>query len=173
MRTEAAQAAARQFHIEHCFVPEIAADDAELGRNIGAQEAHRPGFAPNLLARVLLFAPLRLVRHHLGLEEPRHSIAKDRQVLVHPWRYVALHFRWRASPARARRAHRALGMSRERPPAAAVSHLGGLCAQPLFASSRDDNSAWPTASPEDDLRFDLTPLAPKRVPINDAARRRR
>ena len=48
---------------------------------------------PSRLAHMLLFAPLRLVGHHLGFEESGRRPAKNRQILIHPRRYVIVHRR--------------------------------------------------------------------------------
>ena len=72
---------------------------------------------------------------------------------------------WRARARGAPAAHRlpaahqlpAHQLPRAHSTAAVALRLGGLCGRPLFVSSHDDNSAWPTHSPENRfLKFDVS-----------------
>src|SRR5271165_1748527 len=133
---------------------EVAAAAAVVGRDIGAQQSHGAGFAPDLSAHILLLAPLGLVRGHLRLDESRRRIAENRQIIIDPGRRVVVHLIGRVWRARVPRAG-----ARRPPPAhstaAVVSRLGEPSWQPLFASSRDDNSAWPTDSPGNDFAISI------------------
>src|SRR5271165_5228435 len=70
---------------------EVAAAAAVVGRDIGAQQSHGAGFAPDLSAHILLLAPLGLVRGHLRLDESRRRIAENRQIIIDPGRRVVVH----------------------------------------------------------------------------------
>src|SRR3974390_2299145 len=88
--SKAGDAASCGFFVQHGFMAKIPAGAAILGGYVGAQQPHRAGLAPYFLAHVLLFAPLRLIRHHFRIDETRNRVAKDRKILIHPWRLVGL-----------------------------------------------------------------------------------
>ena len=85
---ESAEPAPRQLLVDHRLVTKVAAGAAVLGAHVGAQKTHGTGLAPDLLADVLLLAPLALVRHHFRLDEASRRVAKYRELLVHPGRLV-------------------------------------------------------------------------------------
>src|SRR3984957_1915411 len=87
---EAAQTTAPQLLVNHRFVAKIAADAPVGGADIGTQQSHDTRFAPNVLADILLFAPLGIVGNHLRIDETRYGFAKDRQLFIHPGRYVSV-----------------------------------------------------------------------------------
>jgi hypothetical protein len=69
-------------------VAKIAARASVLRRDVRAQQSCLSGFAPDVLADMLLLTPLLLVRHHFGFNEARDGIPKNRQVAVHPGRHI-------------------------------------------------------------------------------------
>src|SRR5260370_42473712 len=117
---------------------------------------------------MLLFAPLTLVRPHLGMEEARRRTPKDGQIFIHPRRYVIVHVTgriWRAPVPRAGRRRR-LPERRLPPPhatAAVALRPGAPSWRPPSASSPDHNSALPRGFSQYFSKFcdfDLTLPAP-------------
>ena len=81
---KAGDAAASGFLVENRFVPKVSAGAVVVGGNVGAEQPRLAGLSPDLFSDMLLLTPLLIVRHHFGLDEARHRVAKNRQIFVHP-----------------------------------------------------------------------------------------
>src|SRR4029077_20743070 len=85
---EAAQSAPSQLLVKNDLMAEVATHAAQLCGYVRAQQAERPGLAPDLRTDILLFAPTCFVGHHFRLDETRCCVAEHRKVVVHPWRDI-------------------------------------------------------------------------------------
>ena len=96
--SKAAEAAARQFLVEDGLVAEVAAAAAVFGRDVCNSKPDSPGLAPGLAIHVVLFAPLRVLGQHFGLDEAHHGVAENLEVIVHPRNFVGVHARKSNAP---------------------------------------------------------------------------
>ena len=88
---EARDAAPAEFFVQQRFVAEIPATTAVFGRDVHAQETRRADLAPGFLVDVVLVAPFRVERRHLGFDITGDRLAQHAQVVVHPGRFVGCH----------------------------------------------------------------------------------
>src|SRR6185437_137084 len=81
---EATETAPALLLVENRLIAEIRPTPTVFGRNIHTEKSLCAGLAPHFPADTMLGAPLHVLRHHLGLDEPADTLAKNLQLIVHP-----------------------------------------------------------------------------------------
>jgi len=88
---EARDAPASHLLGHHRLVARVAPDTAVLRGDVRAQEPDLARPVPQLAVHVVLFAPARVVRHDLVLDEAAGRVAEHLEFVVHPGGSVVGH----------------------------------------------------------------------------------